>query len=264
VRRAIAVTISLVAACAAAGCAATREFETPTGPHFTVLTYNVNWGGPGADLAVKAVQDSGADIVCLQETTPDWERYLRPRLEATYPHILFRHHGGAGGQAFLSKFTLKEIAYVRPSAGWFPGWIVEALTPVGRVQILNVHLRPALSDRGSVTPSAYYSTKSVRLTEIQGFHRRLDHKRPHIVLGDFNEDDGGRVITWLAEQGMTDALSQFDRSTPTWEWRTSLVTLRDRLDHIAYSRHLHCYGAKVIRAGASDHFPVLAVFGPKK
>ena len=246
------------------GCASIREPERPTGPHFAVLTYNVNFGGPRADLAAKAILSADADIVCLQETTPAWERYLHTNLKEMYPHILFRHFGGAGGLAVLSRLPVKEKAYVLPEAGWFPGWIVEAQTPVGPVQILNVHLRPAVSDRGSFTPSSYYSTKAVRLDEIRWFAARLNPKRAAIVLGDFNEDDSGRAVQWLRTSGMKDALREFDRSTDTWRWRTSVYTFRDRLDHILYTSQLHCFSAHVIKRGASDHLPVVAVFGERQ
>ncbi|MFH1730084.1 MAG: endonuclease/exonuclease/phosphatase family protein [Planctomycetota bacterium] len=250
--------VALILLC---GCASTREPEPPTGPHFSVLTYNVNFGGPRPGLAAKAILDAGADVVCLQETTPAWEKYLLARLKETYPHAAFRHFGGAGGQAVLSRFPVKEIAYVLPEAGWFPGWIVEVETPVGSVQILNVHLRPAVSDRGSFTPGSYYSTKATRLDEIRWFYARLNAKGAAVVLGDFNEDDSGRAVQWLRANGMNDALRQFDRDAHTWRWRTSVGTVYDRLDHILYSPRLHCFSARVIKAGASDHLPVVAVFG---
>jgi endonuclease/exonuclease/phosphatase family metal-dependent hydrolase len=245
----------------ALGCASLRTPETPAGPHFSVMTYNVNWGGPGAQLTLGAIRSADADVVCLQETTPDWERYLRPRLSDTYPHMRFRHDRGAGGQAVLSRLPLTERAFLRPTAGWFPGWLLEVHSPVGPVQLLCVHLRPALNDRGSLTPSSYVRTRSIRLAEVRGFHKQLNPRRAAVVLGDFNEDDSGAAVSWLVEHGMTDALPEFDRSTYTWEWPTSVVTFRDRLDHILYSKHLHCHSARVLRAGASDHFPVIAVFG---
>ncbi|HEX5221045.1 MAG TPA: endonuclease/exonuclease/phosphatase family protein, partial [Verrucomicrobiae bacterium] len=62
------------------GCSTTRVAPTPTGPHLRVLTYNVNWGGARPDLAIEAIRSSDADIVCLQETTPQWEQYLRQYL----------------------------------------------------------------------------------------------------------------------------------------------------------------------------------------
>ena len=255
------ITLALLSICLIPACVPARQPETPTGPHFSVLTYNVNFGGPQPDLAVQAILASGADLACLQETTPAWERLLRDNLADTYPHMTFRHSPGAGGQAVLSKLPFKELAYGPTSAGWFPGWVIETETPVGPVQILNVHLRPALSDRGSVTPSAYVATKSVRLDEIRELYGRLGPARPAIVLGDFNESDSGRAVQWLLEQGMQDALRQFDRHTNTWRWQTSVYTFRNRFDHILSSADLHCYSARVIQEGASDHLPVVAVFG---
>ena len=82
-----------------------------------------------------------------------------------------------------------------------------------------------------------------------------------LVAGDLNETERGPALDWLEAQGMTNALPQFDRSTPTWRWAWGLVTLRRRMDHILYSMDLYCYSAMVIPAGASDHLPVVAVLG---
>src|SRR5436309_15916825 len=59
------------------GCHSTRPPETGVGPRFHILTYNVNWGGPRPDLAAEVIRASGADVVCLQETTPEWAQFLR-------------------------------------------------------------------------------------------------------------------------------------------------------------------------------------------
>ena len=80
-----------------------------------------------------------------------------------------------------------------------------------------------------------------------------------LVAGDFNDNPNSRVVEWLERKGMINALSQIDRRTPTWEYRGSVVSLRRRMDHIVYSPELHCCSARVLRAGASDHFPVEAV-----
>jgi endonuclease/exonuclease/phosphatase (EEP) superfamily protein YafD len=64
----------------AAGCAGRRSSEPMTGAHFSMLTYNVNFGGPRPDLAVEAIAEADADVVCLQETNPAWERMVRDAL----------------------------------------------------------------------------------------------------------------------------------------------------------------------------------------
>src|SRR5262245_58964916 len=102
------------------GCHSVRKTEVPTGPNFRVLTYNVNWGMPGADLAAEIIRNSDAEIVCLQETTPQWEAYLRATLSLEYPHMDFRESRGrmGGGLAFLSKLPETEVEYIPSDTGW--------------------------------------------------------------------------------------------------------------------------------------------------
>ena len=103
-RLALAAIIAAMAI-TSAGCdfRTTRESKPPSGPHFTVMTYNVNYGMPGAAEAARAIRETDADIVCLQETTPQWQEYLTSKLSEKYPHSRYKHRGGAGGMAFLSK-----------------------------------------------------------------------------------------------------------------------------------------------------------------
>jgi endonuclease/exonuclease/phosphatase (EEP) superfamily protein YafD len=244
-----------------AGCRSTRQAEAPAGPHIRVLTYNVNWGAPGANLAAEIIRQSGADIVCLQETTPQWEQFLRRELATQYAFAEFRHSKmrTGGGLAFLAKVPAREVAYIPSETGWFDGWIMAFETAIGPVQMLNVHLRPPVSDRGSWV-SGYLFTGDDRLREMERFYSQRRPGLPILVVGDFNDNPNGRVVEWLENKGMLNALPQFDRRAPTWEYRGSVVRLRRRMDHIVYSPELHCCSARVLRAGASDHFPVEAVF----
>ncbi len=241
------------------GCATVRAPAPPVGPHFSVMSYNVNWGMPRPDLAVRAIAEADPDVVCLQETTPDWQRVLVASLGGRYPHAEFHHYGGAGGMAVLSKLPFKTRAYVAPQAGWFPAWIVTVRTPLGPVQVCSLHLRPPLSDRGSVSASAYFDTKAIRCREVQAAWEHLDPAAPAVIVGDFNEDDDGRAVTWLTDKGFTNAVAQFDKRSSTWRWRWGLITLRNRYDHILHSRGLRAASARVIQEGASDHYPVMAV-----
>jgi endonuclease/exonuclease/phosphatase family metal-dependent hydrolase len=255
------INAALLAALLGAGCRSLREAEAPTGPRFRVLTYNVNWGARRPELALDFVRRSGAEVVCLQETTPEWEERLRRELGNEYAFMDFRQSRGrmGGGLAFLSKHSAREVAYIPSDTGWFDAWIVAFETACGPVQVLNVHLRPPVSDGGSFV-SGYFSTRGDRVRELERFHGRRNPDLPVIVAGDFNDVEGSRVIEWLEGRGMTNALPEFDAYTPTWEWQTSVVTLRRRMDHILYSPELHCASARVVRGGASDHFPVEAVF----
>lgn len=164
-----------------------------------------------------------------------------------------------GGLAFLSRGPARGVAYLPSETGWFDGWIMSFETVLGPVQVLNVHLRPPVSDSGGWA-SGYFSTGDDRMREMERFYEQLRSDTPMLIAGDFNDGENSPVLRWLEEKGLVNALPQFDYRTPTWEWRTSVVTLKRRMDHIVYSPELRCCSARVIKAGASDHFPVEAVF----
>ena len=246
-----------------AGC--NSKPMNPDRPHFRVLTYNVNFGVPNPDGAVRAIAEAGADVVCLQETNELWERHIRAALGSRYPHVHFRHGPVAAGMAMLSKWPVRSIDLVEPNDSWFPACVATAQTPVGDVQFVSVHLRPPVSDSGSHV-SGYFETRPLRRAEIESICAsartlRGDPRTPVILLGDFNESDSGRAIRFLRQRGYRSATQQFDRYTSTWRWNVGPLPLRDRLDHILYSEALRCFNCKVVKAGDSDHLPVVATFG---
>lgn len=247
------------------GCRATRTAQVPTAPHIRVLTYNVNWGGARPDLAADAIRRSGAEIVCLQETTPQWEEYLRQALGREYTFAEFRNSKTrmGGGLGFLAKVSAQEVAYVPSETGWFDGWIMKFETGIGPVQVINVHLRPPVSDRGSWV-SGYFTTRDDRRQEMERFYGARELHLPTLAVGDFNDGENSPVVQWLEDKGMVNALRQFDHYSPTWKWQTSVVTLKRRMDHVLYSTELDCTAARVIPAGASDHFPVEAILTKAK
>ena len=234
----------------------------PGRPHVTVMTYNVNFGLAGYAEALDLIAGADADLVLLQETTPEWETAIRARLGRRYPHMAFRHSETwpAGGLAVLGKRPFVDAELIPSPVGWFPGWRVVAETPIGPVQALNVHLRPPLSDPSSFA-QGYFSTKQDRRAEIEAYAARLDPGLPTIVCGDFNEDGGGRAVGFLAGRGLASALPELHPDADTWHWNTSLGPIREQLDHVVYDRaRLEPLDVRVLEAGPSDHFPLVALF----
>lgn len=271
------------AALAAAACGSSRSSSAPAGSSpgvssvfgaapaappadrtLIVMSYNVNFGLGGDPEGLDAIRGGGADLVVLQETTPAWEEAIRADadLVARYPHMRFRHCCGAGGLAFLSRHPLDEREYVPPVGdGWFPAWRVIVDAPQGRLQVLAVHLRPPLDERGSIV-GGYLVSKSIRRAEIETFAPLLDADPglPALVVGDFNEDAEGSALRFLAGRGLRSALHVLDPTATTWRWATSVGTVTARLDHIVHDPRLIAVDARVMKRGRSDHFPVIATF----
>jgi len=247
-----------------AGCsAAPRQVRAPgPEPALRVMTYNVNFGIPGDGPTLAAIEAGKADVVFLQEINRPWEQSLRAQFAQAYPHMVFYPRGGAGGVGVISRLPIREQRLIAPEGdGWFPALRLVFDSPLGPVQALVVHLRPPVSDGGSFV-SGHFTAPAIHEKEITRFCQALDRNLPTMVVGDFNEEEDGRAIAYLAraEWRMKSALPQFAPDRPTWRWPTTFHTFERQLDHIIYDVRLEPLSAEVIDAGRSDHFPVVGVF----
>lgn len=218
-----------------------------------VVTWNVNYGLGGAD-AVGVLADFDVDVVLLQEVTPEVERAIRasPVLAGRFAHHRFHSSDGPGGLAVLSRFAIVDDELL-PAVTWFPAWHGTVQTPLGAVQLLNVHLRPPFDDNGSVL-SGVVVTPAMRSQEMSTFAAMLDDDVATVVAGDFNEGSGG-AIDVLTARGMVSALDVADDDTPTWRWQG--VPFRLRMDHVFVDDDFAVTAARVVEKGQSDHLPVV-------
>lgn len=245
----------------------------------SVLTYNVNMGlatkgkrDESSLAVVDAIRKSEADIVLLQETHTGWQKLLGEELQTQFPFQAF-HFDASGGSAILSRWRVKSWEAFRladsVNGSHFDPMVGVIDVPGGEWTVANVHLRPPLEVRGQTGIGTARRTGPIRLAEMQELFRRCEASRlsPLVVAGDFNEQDWGEALDWLAqERGMRDALQEHvSRWKETHRWPFGPGTmLKKRLDHVVYDPgQLRCLGCGVITGyedGASDHQPVLARF----
>jgi endonuclease/exonuclease/phosphatase family metal-dependent hydrolase len=246
-----------------AGCSHAEQSPrapAPGRPSLTVMSYNLNYGLEGDPEAARIVAREAPDLVVLQETTPGWESAFREALGDDYPQIEFHHCCAAGGLGILSKFPITSSELIAPPEhGWFPALRVTLKTPLGALQVLDVHLHPQISDSGSVV-SGLLTTAPVRRAEMEKYAAELDPALPTLVVGDFNESRRGAAMALLRGRGFQSALYDFHGSEPTWRWPTSVGTVHAQFDHVAYDARFQPLSARVVDAGRSDHLPVVAVF----
>ena len=234
---------------------------TPGYPHFRVATFNVEDGRHGDESTVAAIGKTGADLICLQEVTYDWEAVLREQYADSYPFMLFRSSGGAGGLGVLSRFPLEEVSYLSSANGWHPAWQLAADTPMGRVQILNLHLRALFSGEGNPIESVM-ATGEDHHVEISGYHGQIEQDPPTLVMGDFNEDTDGDAVRYLESLGYTNALPLYRPGQYTWRHGSVGNQLTKTIDHIMFDHNFEPLNAWVVNQGKSDHIPVVAHVEP--
>jgi endonuclease/exonuclease/phosphatase family metal-dependent hydrolase len=230
-----------------------------------LMTYNLNYGNPDPKSALDAIARADVDVVLLQEVTSEWKRLLSEALAPLYPHAMYRlHTRAAGGLAVLSKLPIHaEEVFASPERGWFPAERLVLETSFGALQILHVHLRPAI-DGGSWL-KGFMTTPPLRRREIESYWKKLTRDMPTIVAGDFNEDTRGAAISYLTKHGM----SRVDTKGPTtWHYemtsngKTSDLLKLD-IDHVMVDRRLSGRDGTVLDEGASDHRPVVVTIEPR-
>jgi len=228
--------------------------------HFSIATFNV-YAPASSDLAtVEAVGGAGADIVCLQEVSPSWEGALHARYSSHFPYRILRSAGGASGLGVLSRFPLEDegvIAGMR--RGFKPAMVVRVETPLGWVRILNLHLRSRQLGTGNAI-ERYLGFPADQEAEIRHLWSSLPDGQPTVIVGDFNEEEGGRALSWLARKGFQNALPLFAPGAPTWRGRSVAGQLELTVDHILFDRSFESLAARTLNGGSSDHSPVVAVF----
>lgn len=235
-------------------------------PTVRVMTYNVNFANPDPGSALDAIARADVDIVLLQEITTEWKRLLSKRFATQYPHAVYRiHTRAAGGLAVLSKLPIREEQLLpSPLRGWFPAERLLFAAPFGELQVLHVHLRPAI-DRGSWI-KGFMTTPPLRRREIETYWKAIDKALPTLVAGDFNEDPlTGLAVKFLEREGLTRVPTQ---GPTTWHYqvaergKTSDLLKLD-IDHVMVNDRLSATGGIVLDEGRSDHRPVIVTIAPR-
>jgi endonuclease/exonuclease/phosphatase (EEP) superfamily protein YafD len=222
-----------------------------------VMSYNVNFGVAGDPAAVDAIASAKPEIVLLQETNEIWEQTLVAGLSYAHHRFTPPKDLPAGGMGVLSRYPIVSIDELPSVGGPFFAWRVVIDAPSGRIQILNLHLRPPMSDGGSWIVG-FWSTRDTRAQEIAYHMERLDPELPTLMVGDFNEEGDGKAMKYAADRGYTDAIAQFAGKRQTWQWPVGSLTIRFQLDHIMYDARFMAVAGGIVDAGNSDHKPVWA------
>jgi endonuclease/exonuclease/phosphatase family metal-dependent hydrolase len=247
----------------ALGCGA-RPLEPrdpdPGAFHFRIESYNVLDEASGNPYTLWAIGIPDAEIVCLQEITPEWQAAIEQRYASRYPYRLFKpvaEPAGAAGMGIMSRFPVRDGGWHEGMVGGHPAWHYFVDTPHGTIKVLNTHLRNAVSGNGG-TVNSYLTVGDDHVREIQLFTSENPTQLPTLIVGDFNEGPEGAAVQYLEQNGFTNALPLYHPGQPT-ERHTSLADQFSlEIDHILFDGSFEPLNAWALNEGESDHLPVVA------
>jgi endonuclease/exonuclease/phosphatase (EEP) superfamily protein YafD len=237
-----------------------REAPVPaaatTAPRLRVVSANVMFDNPQHRAMVDELRSLDADVLLLQEVTPDWWHAIRAGgLLKSHPHFIEAARWGADGMALLSRrpFVSKRLLHVgrRP--------VPTATVRVGRteVHLVDVHV---------VAPVRSFDENRDQQLAINRIVRRTP--KPRIVAGDYNATPTNRWYQELLDLGFHEVHEAVGDPFAT-TWPNGLVRVPPiRLDHVFVDDPpVVPLEVRQGRGPGSDHRPVivnLAVLAPDR
>lgn len=228
-----------------------------------VATFNVNFANRQGDEVLDAISEADADILCLQETTTQSEKFLRKHLAAKYPEFHAVGHKGkhfAERFVFASKLKPRDLVFVPPAEGPF-GFYCATFTFKGTdIRVINVHLMPFVVPRNASVVdamAAVAATETKHAAEIAAILDVTNGDKPAVVAGDLNSLSTFTAPAALISSGFIDSYASVHAKAdthPTWQWPTRPLPLRLRIDYIFHSKHFRTVNSTIIRREGSDHY----------
>lgn len=227
----------------------------------TVVTFNLGAVATSLDSVVAIIEDSGAEVVALQELSRAAAVYFEEQLAGRYPYrALYPQDNPIQGQGVLSVHPIEEETF----------WINEELEkPLGHLRVelaldeqtialYNTHPTPPFSIEWGFNTDSHSA-------EIEELLSRAGRETvPVLIVGDFNLTDQFREYDRMVlEEGYTDAYREagspgFGFTYPDSSgWPLPIM----RLDYLFRDANFQTVEAYVLpHSGIADHRPIFARF----
>ncbi len=229
-----------------------------------VGTYNVFTGSHDRARTVKAIRRMNADVLLLQELSPQGSKSLNHALK-----LDFRYRHFFQGVAILSRYPLRNPRYEQSQHGINGFLFSEIHSPGGRFQVASLHLDPlrvwTTREKWSLPMQLMGGQDDVHRREVRQIIKSLRTDIPTILAGDFNSVSGA-PIRQLQELGYTDSFAKVNQrpnQTPTLHFKLFGFHTGRRIDYILHDSSFQTMQSHVLPGAPSDHDLVVSVLGWK-
>jgi endonuclease/exonuclease/phosphatase (EEP) superfamily protein YafD len=210
-----------------------------------VVTANAWFANTDPAALVAWLSRSDADIIALQEITPQWVTALEP-LARTYPYRKFMPRDDPYGIGLLSRWPIDDVQPMDFAGDGMPSLVANIDVPGRRLRVIALHTPwPVVPELQVARDRVLQRAAALALTQPEAT----------ILLGDLNLTPYAPAFARLVSgSGLRDALAGV-AWRPTWEagfWPLALP-----IDHVLVPRD-SCVTAQEIGPDVgSDHRPLL-------
>lgn len=236
---AIAAVVVLAFATVLSGRALPDDQPSPRGPEITIVSQNMLAGGADPDELMAIIRTEDADVLALQEVTPDAVAALRERgLERVLPNFVDESRWAVAGAGLWSREPLVRVTFDHSPMQW-PS--PEAVVPKYGLQIRSLHPNPPMK------PAMVDTWKSdlAGLPATPGPHDFL-----RILVGDYNATLDNRQLREVIGRGYVDAADALGAGLHfTWPAGRSTLTI----DHLLVDKRARVLSYDTRRVSGTDH-----------
>lgn len=211
--------------------------------HLRVLHMNVLQPNTAYDEAIQQALESHADLVSVQEVSPEWAQVLRQGLQRRYPYVHIEPRRNCYGIALFSRHPFQEVRTITVGGDPF----VEALLNVngGPVRLLAVHTTSPIS-------YGHFRRRNDQLEQLGRYVARSDTAT--ILVGDLNtvpwDQAFRRFCSRSGLRSMTPALHR------TWPSVGPFALIP--LDHVLATEGITVRTIRTPAIQGSDHCALIA------
>jgi endonuclease/exonuclease/phosphatase family metal-dependent hydrolase len=243
---------------------------------FSLLTYNI-WSGKYLDEVIKFLEDTDADVMCLQEVgvfnayhEESKDVDMRIKLQVAFPdhNLLYAPVGKrmvegkeeSFGNAILTRFPIAftETHHLLHSLNWTENHeeqsrnVLEAELIIGDKSFTVV--------TGHLTYAPKFEDTDTQIKEAEKIVEVIKDKSPLIFAGDYNSHSNTEVFRILKDV-LPNEDAQLDNTFARHPFSYNgfnVDSLEYKIDHILGTKDVRITNAKVVDVPYSDHLPILA------
>lgn len=241
-------------ACCAALCLFLKDASgdvlnhpAPTGQaSVSIAHFNLANSETDFEAQMKAMLDADADLLSIQELTPEWELPLLQSLQMDYPYFKSIPDLGLNGVAVYSKHPFETIDTFHHDN--IPNIIGSIAFEDNSFYFIASHTQPAFTEKAFLSKQAHLERVAHKCRQIAD---------PLVTFGEYH------ATPWSEEIRQFRMLAELNDSrrnlTPSYPHGT--VSFFDiPVDHIFFTDHFQCTSFYTISGETSRHLGIQAVF----
>ncbi|MEV0536925.1 endonuclease/exonuclease/phosphatase family protein [Kitasatospora sp. NPDC050463] len=212
---------------------------------WTVVSHNVAAANTDPQRTVKLLEESGAQIVALQELAGKPMRAIETGLADSYPY-----HAVEGTVGLWSKYPISGVSVVNIKMGWTRAFRAQVTTPQGPVAVYVAHLPSVrLKAEGGFTVDQRDASAQALGDAIQA-----EPLKKVLLLGDLNGTMNDRSLAPITSQMRSAQGAAGDGFGFSWPASFPMA----RIDQIMSKGGLKPTDSRTLGQDGSDHLAIAA------